>query len=356
MKTSSQYLFFLIIFAVVYSGSTFAQKKATVSGNIRNASGEMIYLKSYVVKSGRIHSTIVHDSCLIEKGNFKLSAKLDSLTELYFSLPNKYGKLFIKPGEDIFLTLNTDFFDETIEFEGDGEDRNNLMAQVNVIMQSMTQSRNILFGKFELDPEIDTIPFYNGLAKIDSAFYDFVDFELASYPELKESLEYVKYRNKMITKTYINRMHQRIAFSEMQKKEAGSPFLDAVGIDLEGKEVKISDFYGKLTVLDFWATWCKPCIAEFPALHNLEKKFEGKVTFIGIASKCKKEDWEKMAKKEGFQNSIYVTKENTKLLSEKYAIHSIPRYIILDAAGNVLDPNSTLPSSGLEDKLNELLK
>lgn len=356
MKTSPQYLFFLVIFTLICSGSTFAQKKATISGNIRNASAEMIYLKSYVVKSGRIHSTIVHDSCLIEKGNFKLSAKLDSLTQLYFSLPNKYGLLFLNPGEDIFLTLNNDFFDQTIEFEGDGEDRNNLMAQVNVIMQSMTQSRNILFGKFELDPEMDTIPFFNGLVKIDSAFYDFVEFEMASYPELKMHLEYVMHRNKMITRTYINRMHQRIAFSEVQKKETNSPFLDAVGIDLEGGEVKISDFYGKLMVLDFWATWCKPCISEFPALHKLEKKFDGKVTFISIASKCKKEAWEKMAKSEGFQNNIYLTKENMDLLSEKYAINAIPRYIILDAMGNVLDPNSALPSSGLEDKLNELLK
>ncbi|MGB4400563.1 MAG: TlpA disulfide reductase family protein, partial [Daejeonella sp.] len=45
---------------------------------------------------------------------------------------------------------------------------------------------------------------------------------------------------------------------------------------------KLSDFKGKLLILDFWATWCAPCIAMIPKMDSLEKAFEGKVAFLSV--------------------------------------------------------------------------
>jgi thiol-disulfide isomerase/thioredoxin len=346
----------LLLLSIAMSGHTIAQKKVTVSGNIQNPKGEMIYLTSYIVESGRIKGTVVHDSCIIEKGKFSLSTKIESLEQMYFWHGNESGWVFMQPGENLYLMLNTHFFNETIVFTGDGADRNNLMSQITVIMENMKLSKNILYGKFENDTEMDTIQLLNGLASIDSVFYDFMDAETGQHPELTAHLEDIKSRNGFITRGYIIKARRHLVFLEMQKKETGSSFLDVKGLDLEGKAVKVSDFYGKLTVLDFWATWCKPCIAEFPELHKLEEKFDGKVTFVGIGSKCKKEDWEKMAKNQGFHNNIFITEENMDSLSKKYSIHAIPRYIILDANGNLLNTDASRPSSGLEDQINELLK
>jgi thiol-disulfide isomerase/thioredoxin len=55
------------------------------------------------------------------------------------------------------------------------------------------------------------------------------------------------------------------------------------------KTAKISDFEGKLLILDFWATWCSPCIAMLPKMDLLQRKFEGKLQFLSVTYQSEKE-------------------------------------------------------------------
>lgn len=58
---------------------------------------------------------------------------------------------------------------------------------------------------------------------------------------------------------------------------------DFVVQDLDGNEVKLSDFRGKVVVLNFWATWCPPCITEWPQVHQLAERLAEDTDVVVIA-------------------------------------------------------------------------
>ncbi len=64
-----------------------------------------------------------------------------------------------------------------------------------------------------------------------------------------------------------------------EKQKAAEPSSPAEFVEnatfttLEGEVIQVSDFKGKVVLIDFWETWCKPCIASFPALQKLQKEY-----------------------------------------------------------------------------------
>src|SRR5262245_4046592 len=70
---------------------------------------------------------------------------------------------------------------------------------------------------------------------------------------------------------------------------------------VNSKELKLADLRGKIVVLDFWATWCGPCIASIPHNNELQKKYAGKVVFIGVCAVNGGEKMAETAKEKGME-------------------------------------------------------
>lgn len=58
------------------------------------------------------------------------------------------------------------------------------------------------------------------------------------------------------------------------------PAVDFEAIDLEGNKVKLSDYRGKIVFLNFWATWCPPCLEEMPLLQEIHERYQGQDVVI----------------------------------------------------------------------------
>jgi thiol-disulfide isomerase/thioredoxin len=77
---------------------------------------------------------------------------------------------------------------------------------------------------------------------------------------------------------------------EVRHLQPGMPAPEIVGEDIDGKPMKLSDFRGKVVLLDFWGHWCGPCQGLYPQIRSLVKKFEGKpFAVVGVNSDANRE-------------------------------------------------------------------
>lgn len=168
------------------------------------------------------------------------------------------------------------------------------------------------------------------------------------YAELEKGLS-AKYP----THPMVQMLHKIIA--RQSALSPGTPCPDIALQDPNGKEIRLSSFRGKVVLIDFWASWCKPCRAEMPKVVALYKKYKNKgFEILGISLDKEKEKWIEAIKQDGmtwpqvsdlkFWNSEVVGLFN---------VEAIPYTILVDKEGKILAKG--LRGDELENKLKEVL-
>lgn len=118
--------------------------------------------------------------------------------------------------------------------------------------------------------------------------------------------------------------------------------------DAKGKSVSLSDFKGKLVLVDVWATTCAPCKVEFPYLKKLVEQFKGKnIVFVGVSTDTakNKEVWQKYVNDEKLPGIQLFAGGWDSSLTKDYQISYIPRYMLFDKNGNIITVDAPLPSN-----------
>lgn len=108
--------------------------------------------------------------------------------------------------------------------------------------------------------------------------------------------------------------------------------------DTEGNPFSLSSLRGKWVVLDFWATWCGPCLASMPHLKEYYQKYAGKFEVVGIVSQSEEATWVKMVKEMELPWINVINPQNStkeKDLTNVYGIEGFPTYIILNKEGKI---------------------
>jgi thiol-disulfide isomerase/thioredoxin len=119
----------------------------------------------------------------------------------------------------------------------------------------------------------------------------------------------------------------------IRKFSVGKTAPEAKSTDLEGKAVKLSDYKGKVVVLDFWATWCQPCRGMIPHERAMVKKHAGKpFVFISVSADEKKETLKEFIDKEPMPWVHWWSGADGGLAKE-WNIQGFPTFYIIDAKG-----------------------
>ncbi|MBP6432119.1 MAG: AhpC/TSA family protein, partial [Ferruginibacter sp.] len=154
---------------------------------------------------------------------------------------------------------------------------------------------------------------------------------------------------------YANALKTEI--SEMMFGAIGSPAIDFIQNDTEGKPISLSSFKGKYVLLDFWASWCRPCREENPNVVKAYNKFkEKKFTVLGISldRPDAKDNWIQAIKDDGLTwTNVSDLKFWQNEVAQKYKVGSIPQNYLIDPQGIIIAKN--LRGQALEDKLCEVL-
>lgn len=125
----------------------------------------------------------------------------------------------------------------------------------------------------------------------------------------------------------------------------------------DGQIISLSSLKGKLVLIDFWASWCGPCVKEQPELKKLYEKFSasGDFEILGVSLDRKKENWENAIQKfEINWPQISDLKYWMSPVTEIYDINDLPYNVLVDKAGKMIAFD--LHAQELEDFIADYLK
>lgn len=141
----------------------------------------------------------------------------------------------------------------------------------------------------------------------------------------------------------------RAALAQRQLLGEGKPAPAFTLTDNTGKKVSLSDFKGKVVYLDFWGTWCPPCMREMREFAPaLKKQFEGRdVVFLYVSVNDPEPKWQQTLASQHFTspNSVHLRSATT-AEAEAYQVTSFPTYFLIGRDGRFLKVNAHRPSDG----------
>jgi thiol-disulfide isomerase/thioredoxin len=373
---------YLIIFSIIILiNSCISNPEITqfkITGTVKNLDGAIVYLEQNLKAL---------DSVIIKDGKFSLSARVwnNRPCEIYFRGKNPTKKapkarnwshpitIFAENGahyrflvdnpENIFdhiYTLETNSSSAKLYAKYDKETfaqrryfrklEKKTREKLNKAKLTNNQnSINVLYDSLEiLDQDIRnvTLNARHELFKKSPNSYPAV-YLLSEAPDLSTNTAFYIGIEKQLTKQYRESYYGKIFVETLAKLRTDLPIqikLDA--INATNKPFNFGDFKNRrFLVLDFWATWCAPCLDEMPSALKFEESLKSKnIGYVFLSYDSRVKTWQKKSTELGLTYSYRINETAKPYLMETLNMGNIPRYVVVDNIGNVLLKYAPSPS------------
>lgn len=315
----------------------------------------------------------------LEVQNEKFTATYSNLTEsnLYFLRPEGTDGtvIFFPESEDLNATIYKDsIFSSYVSGSKENEEYTSFAKKMFAFN---TQRQNNMERFRAARQSQDTVQIQSIQDENSQIMKDEDDFKRQYVKENNNSIFSVMLLMEMVNrqevtpkegKEYLDNLTPRMAATDLAKElnkqlekikaaEVGNKAPDFSAPTPSGEEMSLKDALGKYTIIDFWASWCKPCRVENPNVVNVYKKYHGKglnIISVSLDRPDQKDLWIKAIKDD---NMDWYHVSNLQFwqdpIAAQYNVRAIPATFLLDESGNIIDKNLRGPA--LEEKIASLL-
>lgn len=328
---SRQVLIILVSLALAYSCKQPSASSFEIDGTLKGATTGTVYLQKFYNK---MFFTI--DSAKVTDGKFSFSKNLP-VPELYgLTLDTTQYPLFV------FLTKG-----DKVQVEMDANNPDSI--------------------KITGSPENDLYKWYKkatGEVKIDSLIKQnpksiaaaYILYREYSYRLTPEELEHAigLVDTSLRNTQYLKVLNELVG--TLKRVQPGNKAIDFALPDSTGAPVKLSSQFGKVLLLDFWASWCSPCRAENPNFVKIYEKYKSKgFTIFSVSLDNKKENWLKAIHDDHLSWTHVSDLVKWDCAAAKlYGVRAIPSNVLIDESGTIVARN--IMGEELDKKLEEMYK
>jgi len=379
-------LVFVSAIAVLVSCNKAGENEYIVTGTIKGIDGKNVFLEKQD-ETGQLKQL---DTVKIENGKFTFKGNAKEPEMYLVQVETVQGKVpFILENGDITMEINKDSVNVSkVKGTYNNDELNTYKENGMGIQKKMMKFQEANMQKMqEAQQKQDTVVM-NGLRKeymkIQQDFVKQSDDYVVSHPKafisaliidqmfnqmnpdvakikkyynaLDKSLKDTKVGKSIQTK--LSKIDKPVA--EVAPAAAGAIAVGSVAPDFsantpDGKTVSLKQSLGKVTIVDFWASWCKPCREENPNVVALYNELHAKgLNIIGVSLDKEAAPWkEAIAKDKLAWNQVSNLKWWKEPIAATYGVQSIPATFILDASGKIVAKD--LRGAELKAKVNELL-
>jgi peroxiredoxin len=151
------------------------------------------------------------------------------------------------------------------------------------------------------------------------------------------------------------RQTSRFYLAKLEKLTVGNPAPDFELTDSYGNPISIKQFRGKYVYLDFWATWCEPCIKSMVVLNRIYPEIKDSVEVISISMDQKEKRFNRFVQKHKFPWN-FAWAGSTTQIKKDYEVFAFPLYFLIDKEGKLIQAPAFAPGEGIEYSFKALFK